>query len=82
MDTDPEVLAKLIEESGQSVGNPRTPEEVAANCFAFLDNRDTNPIEPRHFSHPDDERRAEEDARKPRADVVLQMGRMTSAMWK
>jgi uncharacterized protein len=82
VDTDPAVLARLIEESGQSVGAPRSPEEVAANCFAFLDERDTTPIRPRHYSHPEDERRADDDARRPRADVVAQIGRMTSAMWR
>ena len=82
MDTDPEVLAQLIEESGQAVGEPRTPEEVAQRCFSVLDARDRSPIQPRHYSHPDDEQRAIADAGKPRAAAVEQMGRMTSAMWK
>jgi uncharacterized protein len=77
---DPEVLAGLIEQSGQAVGAPRSPEEVAASCFRVLDGRDREPVGPRHYSHPDDEARAAADARRPRADVVGDMGRMTSAM--
>ena len=82
MDGDLEELARIIGESGQAVGAPRSCEEVAANLFEIFDARDARPIQPRHYSHPDDEARAESDARRPRADVVAEMGRMTSAMWR
>lgn len=79
MTPDPDRLAAAIAESGQAVGEPRTPEEVAATLFALFDRGEG--FEPRHYSHPDDAARALSDATRPRSQVVGEMGRMTSAMW-
>lgn len=54
---------------------PRTPEQVAAALFPLLDQG------PRQYSHPDDEARANEDARRSRREVVEGMGKMTSLVW-
>jgi uncharacterized protein len=77
---DPDRLSEVVGRSGQAVAGPRTCEEVASALFAVLD-REGVGVEPRHYSHPDDEARALLDATRPRSEVVSDMGRMTSALW-
>jgi short-subunit dehydrogenase len=65
-----------VEQAGsQAVMAPRTPGQVAAALFPFLDQG------PRQYSHPDDEARARQDATRSRREVVETMGKMTSLVW-
>ena len=74
---DPEALARVLEESGNaSVGEPRTPEDVAAALFEQLGNG------PRLYSHPDDAASASHAATLPREEAVARMGRLTELFWK
>ncbi|MEZ4356176.1 MAG: SDR family NAD(P)-dependent oxidoreductase [Myxococcota bacterium] len=68
-------LAEVRQAGSEAVAAPRTPEQVAAALMPLLDRG------PRGYSHPDDEARAEADARRPRREVVDAMGKMTSLVW-
>ena len=74
---DPEALARVLGESGNaSVGEPRTPEDVAAALFEQLGTG------PRLYSHPDDAASASHAATLPREEAVARMGRLTELFWK
>jgi short-subunit dehydrogenase len=55
---------------------PRLPQAVADELFLHLTDG------PRLYSHPDDEAKAEADARLPRREVVDAMGRMSEIFFK
>lgn len=78
-----EAMAKIAEMDALSrtVAAPRSPQEVAERLFAVLDRQGAN-VEPRHYSHSDDEAHAIAAAKLSRSQVVETIGRATSATFE
>ncbi|MBW2424867.1 MAG: SDR family NAD(P)-dependent oxidoreductase [Deltaproteobacteria bacterium] len=70
-----EQIEEVRQAGSEAVAAPRSPEQVAAALFPFLEEG------PRQYSHPDDEAQADADARRSRREVVEAMGKMTSLVW-